>query len=656
MKHNLFLTILILCTIPAFAQFKNGFSFGGVTYEELGMKTYSRDTSAHSVVLNEFGEAYIDNDGENNLLLEYHVRIKILSKQGLDQANFEISLRKGERGKEKIRMVEAVTFNNVDNKIKETRMNQNQIFTSSANQYWDDYKFTLPEVTVGSVLEVRYILESPFIFNFWPWKFQSDIPKVKTEFWARIPGNYIYNMSLKGFLKLSKNESSLISDCFTPGHYKADCAFYKYNMVNVPAFVEEDYMTAKSNFISSINYELSEVRQFDGRVVKYTKTWKDVDKEMNQDEDFGSQIKKGRNIWESKVAAISVTEQDPLKKASLVYNLIKDWFVWNDHYGKYAESGLKKAFESRKGNVGDINLSLIAALQEAGLPASPVILATREAGLPNQLYPIISEFDYVVAYLELGGEKFLVDATEPLLPFGVLPERCLNGKGRLIGKKEEESTWVDITPREKQKQQIVLNLRLDGKKFVGDMTIKSYGYEGFEKRKDINSEESVEKYKEKLEKSFEDFTILKYEVENHLDLTQPLIEKFQIETSLETTDPGTLYLNPFFVGRWKKNPFISSQRLYPVDFGAPLETTFLLNLDYPETYEVDDMPQGSALVLPQNGGRYSFNITNPVNKISMTSIISLAKVVYTSAEYHNLKELFSRIIDTHQSQIVLKRR
>jgi len=656
MKHHLFLSILILCTIPAFAQFKNGFSFGGITYEELGMKTYSRDTGAHSVVLNEFGEAYIDNDGENNLLLEYHVRIKILSKQGLDQANFEISLRKGERGKEKIRMVEAVTFNNVDNKIKETRMNQNQVFTSSANQYWDDYKFTLPDVVVGSVLEVRYILESPFIFNFWPWKFQSDIPKIKSEFWARIPGNYIYNMSLKGFLKLSKNESSLISDCFTPGHYKADCALYKYTMVNVPAFVEEDYMTAKSNFISSINYELSEVRQFDGRVVKYTKTWKDVDKEMNQDEDFGAQIKKGRNIWESKVAAISVTEQDPLKKASLVYNLIKDWFVWNEHYGKYAESGLKKAFESRKGNVGDINLSLIAALQEAGLPASPVILATREAGLPNQLYPIISEFNYVVAYLELGGEKFLLDATEPLLPFGVLPERCLNGKGRLIGKKEEESTWVEIAPREKQKQQIVLNLRLDGKKFVGDMTIKSYGYEGFEKRKDINSEGSIEKYKEKLEKSFEDFIILNYEVENNLDLAQPLIEKFQVETSLEVTDPGTLYLNPFFVGRWKKNPFISSQRLYPVDFGAPLETTFLLNLDYPETYEVDDIPQGSALVLPQNGGRYSFNITNPVNKISMTSIIILSKVVYTSAEYHNLKELFSRIIDTHQSQIVLKRR
>jgi len=656
MKRALILQILIYCASSSFAQFKNGFPFGGITAEEVEMKSYSMDTSAHAVVLNEFGEAYIDSDGENNLLLEYHVRMKILSKQGLDQANFEINLRKGERGKQTIRLVEAVTYNVVDNRIKETPMKQDQVFTTSVNQYWDEYKFTMPDVVVGSILEVRYILESPFIFNFWPWKFQSDIPKVKSEFWARIPGNYIYNMSLKGFIKLNTNESTLIKDCFTPGPYKADCALYKYSMNNIPAFVEEDFMTARSNFISGIAYELSEIRQFDGRIIKYTKTWKDVDKELNQDEDFGLQIKKGRNAWESKVAAIAGSEQDPLKKASLIHTMIKDWFVWNDNYGKYSESGLKKAFEARKGNVGDINLSLIATLQEAGLPASPVILATREAGLPNQLYPIISEFNYVVAYLELGGEKFLLDATEPLLPFGVLPERCLNGKGRLVGKKEEESAWVDIMPREKQKRQISLNLRLDGKKFEGDMTVRSFGYEAFDKRSAIRSAGSVEKYKEKLEMNSEDFTILKYEIENLDDLSQPLNEKFLVETSLDSSDPNTLYLNPFFVGRWKKNPFLSSQRLYPVDFGAPLETTFLLNLEYPDAYEVDEIPQSTALVLPQNGGGYLFNVTNPSNKISMTSVISLSKVVYSSVEYHNLKELFNRIIDTHQSQIVFKKR
>lgn len=652
----LFSYVFVLVTGSVCGQYNNGFQFGAVTFDELVMKGYPQDTSASAVVINEFGEAYIDSDGENNLLLEYHVRIKILSKEGLNQANFEILLRKGERGKETIRKVEAATYNLVESRIKETRMNKDQIFTSSANQYYDTYKFTLPEVVVGSVLEVRYILESPFIFNFWPWKFQSEIPKVKSEFWARIPGNYVYNMSLRGFLKLNKNESSIVKNCFTPGRYNAECALYKFLMNDVPAFKEEDYMTAKSNFISSINYELSEIRFFDGRLVKYTKTWKDVDKELNQDEDFGLQIKKGRNVWAGKVSEVAGSEQDPIKKAILVYNFVKGWFSWNEDYGKYSRAGLKKAFESRKGNIGDINLSLIAALQEAGLPANPVILSTREAGLPNQLYPIISEFNYVVACIQLGNEKVLLDATEPLLPFGVLPERCLNGKGRLIGKKEEESGWVDIVPREKQKQQILLSLKMDGQKFAGEMVVKSYGYEAFDKRREIISAGGTEKYKSELEKKSDEFMILEYAVENLQDLTEPIIEKFQVETTLESADPNTLYLNPFFVGRWKKNPFVSNQRLYPVDFGAPLETTFMLSLEYPETYEVDELPESAAMVLPQNGGKYLFNITNPENKISMTSVINLTKVVYSSVEYHSLKEFFNRIIDSHQSQIVFKKR
>jgi hypothetical protein len=151
MKRALFLQILICFASSSFAQFRNSFPFGGITAEEVEMKSYEKDTSAHAVVLNEFGEAYIDSDGENNLLLEYHVKMKILTKQGLDQANFEINLQKGERGKQTIRSVEAVTYNVVNNRVKETPMKPNQVFTTSVNQYWDEYKFTMPDAIYPGV-------------------------------------------------------------------------------------------------------------------------------------------------------------------------------------------------------------------------------------------------------------------------------------------------------------------------------------------------------------------------------------------------------------------------------------------------------------------------------------------------------------------------
>ena len=648
--------LFIACPLISNGQYGNGFPFGNITLTELDMKTYPKDTSASAVVLNEFGEAYIDNDGDHNLLLEYHIKIKVLKKQGVSHANFNIPLSKNGSRKQFVKAITASTFNLSDNKIKEVKMEKSAIFNEVHNEYWDETKFTLPDVQIGSVLDVKYILESPFIFNFWPWKFQSDIPKIRTEFWARVPANYVYNTTLQGYLELTKNESTIIKECFTPGGQKADCVWGKYAMEYVPAFVEEDYMTAKSNFISAINYELSQVKHFDGRVDNYTKSWPDVDMELRTHQDFGSQIKKAGNLFEDQVKLATGVETDPVKKANLVYDYIKNWYTWNGGLSKYAEVGVKKVYENKKGNVGDINLSLVAALQSVGLNADPVVLSTRQNGVPHELHPVMSDFNYVVAHVNFGNSKVLLDATEKLLPFGMLPERCLNGKGRLISKSVEESGWIELTSRQKQKKNMIMNLKLEvDEVFRGDLSITSFGYEAFDKRNEILSTGEKE-YEVKFQKRLNELGISEYTIENLEDISKPLIEKMKVETSLGASNPSTIYLNPFMVERWETNPFKSKERQYPVDFGAPLETTFMLTLEYPEEFTVDELPINAAVGLPQNGGRYLFNLTNLGNKISMTSIVNLSKTVYSSGEYPALRELYNRIVQLHQSQIVFKRR
>ena len=648
--------LLLMCPLVSFGQYENGFKFGNVTLAELDMKNYPNDTSANAVVLNEFGEASIDSDGDLNLVLEYHIKIKILKKQGVGQGNFSIFLSKDGSRKQFVKAITASTFNLNNHQVKETKMERTAIFNQSHNEYWDVAKFTLPDVQIGSVLDVKYILESPFIFNFWEWEFQSDIPKVRTEFWARIPANYIYNTTLNGYLDLAKNESTIIKDCFTPGGQKADCVLGKYVIESVPAFVEEEYMTAKSNFISGIKYELSQIKYFDGRIDNYTKSWPDVDTELRTHSDFGAQIRKAGNLFEDQAKAAIGVETDPEKKANLIYNYIRNWYSWNGNLGKYSEVGVKKAFENKKGNVGDINLSLVAALQSVGLNADPVMLATRQNGVPQELHPVMSDFNYVVAHVNVGDSKFLLDATEKLLPFGLLPERCLNGKGRLISKSVEESGWVNLKPREKKKKNLVMSLKLDDDDvFRGALTIASYGYEAYDKRIEILSE-GTQEYEKKFQKDLGELTISEYAIENLEDITKPLIEKMKLETSLGVSNPSTIYLNPFMMDRWETNPLKSNDRKYPVDFGAPLETTFMVTLEYPEKFVVEELPVNAAVGLPLNGGRYLFNVSNLGNKISITSLISLLKTMYLPNEYAALRELFNRIVQLHQSQVVFKKR
>ena len=81
-----------MLSIPGLAQ-HDTFPYGRVTYADLNTQ-YPQDTSASVVIIQEFGRAEIDNENDHNLLFTYHVKFKVLKKEGLDEANIEIELRK----------------------------------------------------------------------------------------------------------------------------------------------------------------------------------------------------------------------------------------------------------------------------------------------------------------------------------------------------------------------------------------------------------------------------------------------------------------------------------------------------------------------------------------------------------------------------------
>src|ERR1700679_3667861 len=86
-----FSVLIALCRVAA-AQ---DFPYGNVTQEEIDMKTYPKDLTAHAVVLQEFGKSTINvaNDDELKLIYEYHVKIKIFDSKGFDEATAELKLR-----------------------------------------------------------------------------------------------------------------------------------------------------------------------------------------------------------------------------------------------------------------------------------------------------------------------------------------------------------------------------------------------------------------------------------------------------------------------------------------------------------------------------------------------------------------------------------
>lgn len=654
MRYSFFTVVFIFFLHDGFAQ-DGDFPFGKVTYQDLEMKVYPKDTSAIAVVLNEFGKAHFDNGDNYNLMFQYHVRIKILKKEALDYANLEIGLSKSGTSVERLRSIEASSFTLDNGSLRETKVEPKAVFTEVVSKNWDLKKIAIPNVRVGSVIEFRYVTESPFSYNFKSWQFQSEIPKVKSEYWALIPANYLYNITLKGYLPLTTNTNKIERQCYSMGANKSDCSLFKYGMKDIPAFVEEEYMTAKSNFLSSINFELAEYRFFDGRVDKKTKEWRDAEMELKKYENFGLQLKKVDGKVKDDVERLIASETDPLIRAKKIFYYISQNFQWNGRFGMFTDVGVKKAFEGKVGNVADINFMLIGALDVAGIAVDPVILSTRDNGIPVDLHPVISDFNYVIARVVINGKQYLLDATDPFHPFGLIPERCLNGKGRVIA--DKESFWVELTASEKARKisNFTLKIAEDGV-LSGAINTTYMGYEAVKQRKQIYRHSEQKGYIDQLTQKLGGLEAQKFEIQNFAEVDKPLVVKLDVTLQAYDEAAENFFFSPFLMDKEKENPFKSNERLYPVDFGSPRELTTILNLEFPNHYELVNVPEKVALSLPNSGGRFILDSQLTGNKLTVNNALAINRTVFSSQEYPYLKELYSRIIQAQNEDLIFKKK
>ncbi len=619
--------------------------------DELKMSCYEKDSTAGAVFLYEKGENYINViDDKIRLVKKYYAKIKIFKRSEFKQATIKIPLYRGVNTREEIINIKAVT----NNGSEQTFLNEKNIYTEHVNQRLTEISFTFPNIREGSILEYEYTLLSPFFFNFKGWKFQTDIPKVYSEFSAQIPGNYVYNRNLRGPYKLSKNEASLKKRCFHPLGVPsaADCEVLTYAMKDIPAFVEEKYLTSKENYISKIEFELSEYIRFDGIRKKYTKTWKDVDKEFRSDKEIGGQMRKTSYFTQILDDSISPLPVDELERAKKVYTFIKEHYTWNEDYNIFGDTNVKRAFQERTGSVGDINLSLINALKAAKIKTDLVLLSTRNNGLPTKLHPVITDFNYILAKSSIHGKEYLLDATEKLLPFGMIPYRCLNGYGRVMDFKND-SYWMDIEPRKKNINMISVQMEMDEEgHFNGSFRETNRGYFGYSKRIKIK-EKDKEDYLDKKEEELYDWEISDYKIKNLNALDKPVIEEFRIDFS-DTSNNSEIFINPFIVQLFSENPFSLEKRNYPVEFGYPFSHIYRLAVQLPKNYTIKEIPKQRAFTLNDNDATISFQINRQSDReLTLQFKIIVNNYFYNPEKYTSLKDFFSKIVDIEKNSFVI---
>ena len=250
-----------------------------------------------------------------------------------------------------------------------------------------------------------------------------------------------------------------------------------------------------------------------------------------------------------------------------------------------------------------------------------------------------------------SADGLLLDATDPLTPPGVLPERCLNGQGRLIA--PEGGRWISLTPTQHHSSFTNARLTLSSQgELQGNVRVEYGGYAGLQERARLATQ-GEKKFLTEWQSRRPDWQVVRAAVQRVAEPTAPLL--LDLDLRLPTTPAQPLYLPLLQLLATTDNPFQPETRLYPVDLGAPHEYVTTVLLALPAGYRASSLPAPLRLELPGGAGQFVFDASQQGPLLQLSSRLVLARASYAPGEYAALRELVTRAVAKHREPLVLQR-
>ena len=620
--------------------------------------------------------SYVIIANRYNLELKYHYRIKIYNQSGESYAKFEIPLYSSGGTKEKVRDIKAVTYNYTDGKLTSTKLEKDNIFNEETTENWDHVKFALPQVKAGSVIDVSYTIVTPYIYTIPKWYFQHFIPVELSTFELYVPTYFGLTPVARGTIPLEFTDKDSNKSF-------VDERYFSYQARQVPPIKEDKYVLNEEDYRCGIKFEIHSV-QFPSEPIKYlSKDWISIGDNLIKHDRFGKEIKKKHKDLQDVVENAKAIE-DLTQRLIFVYDYVRENYNWNKNIGIYGENGSRELIKNNSGNVGDINLLLINLLNKADISSYPVATKYRFSGFLSDVYPSLSELNYVLAYVNIDNKTYLIDATSKNIPIGMLPTRAINISGLLI--KEKNSKIIPVQNPNHYQSVTMSNVEFDEENdclnFKSNSRLSKYAATKYRINADENDddedaqdveatsatnntsdesdnegfdEESEDEYDEEEEELREDeFTVIN--LENFEDIYKPIkLEFHEVKNFTHKQIGNELFINCHFDMGITENPFTEESRDYPIFYSQLSDIRRIANFSIPEGYELASVPERLSMSIPSGGVQFLYEPKNIGDKISVTYYLKVASDIIMPEDYPGLVDLYDRIIKKQSEKIVLKR-
>ena len=649
--------MLCLATVAWAQTLEPNLKWGKPTDAELNMTTYAPDPEAEAVVLcSQTVLRYDLSSGSFKLNTNTKKRIKILKEEGKDHANGGISyMFNGHRSGqcEILTKLKATAFNMVDGKLVKTKMEGDMVNNEDVSKTMRLTKFTVPQVTVGTVIEVEYEIESDFFSHIDDWRAQEDIPVMYTSFDVTVPEYFDFSVDERGSYPLEKKiEDTNMSISAGAGLGMLQCGGKRYQFFgrNLPALRQKKLLYAPQSYGERVSMELRAI-MIPGRMTKhFASDWDDVDKQLLDDDDFGGRL--GKNPLKTEMQEAGVADiADPVERIMAIYRLLKDRVKWNDHYTLYAESA-GKVLKERSGSNASINFILINMLKDAGFEAYPAVMRSRDNGFLT-IRATVKEFNTFVVAVKVGDKFSYLDGSIEDGWLDVLPDNLLVDRARIVSK-DKPAEWVDLrgVSESKSRSMVKGQLQADGT-LQADIQTKYTGLEAASLRHDFRTATDSATFVSELAQE------LNCEIES-LALTHhhglgPDVERNMHVTKQYDAAGDIIYLNPWVLNVMSENPLTEEERTLPIEFPYIYTENLASVITLPEGYVVEELPK--SLMIKSEDGKLSCVIasTSDGSTLSSRCQIQVGRLFFTPKEYPFVKSFLDEVYKRLQDVIVIKK-
>jgi hypothetical protein len=620
-----------------------------ITAQDREIKEVPGEPGASAIQL--FFADYRDDDVRYQFF--YH-RIKILTEEGKKYANVEIPISP----RYHFDGIKARTIHPDGSIVEFTGKPFEKVRAKTRDVKLLAQTLTMPDVTVGSIIEYKYRYSWESLTFDSSWSVQHDLFTVKEHFWLK---GHSKQLQTKGYLLgVGTRLAYVVYGNVTPPH-RTKTGAIELEEENQPAFKNEEYAPPA--------WDLQPIIRFfygGDELISADAFWQEFGRtHFDESERFIG----NRDSIRTAASAAVAGESEPEKKLHKLYSRAqatrnlsferrrskledkKEELKPNENAGDVLDRGY--------GTHNDITRFFVALARAAGFDAQIVRAPNRKEFFFKPNYLVASQLASELAVVKLNGNDVFLDPGTEFCPFGLVRWIHTSDKGLRLNK--SGGTFVVIPPATSDKSQLrriaKAELGADGT-LKGSLDVEIRGNGALERRLSALQEDDAGRRKALEEEAKEwlpEGAIATVDsMEGWESTEEPLQVRYKIEVPSFASLAGKRLLIPAALFRTTKQKvaFQHKDRKYPVYFPFAYNEMDNVILHVPDGYAAESVPVAQDVKLPSTRFVTARSFAN--NQFVSKRALVVNGIIFRLSEYPELKGFFDKVQGADEEQLVLQ--